>query len=222
MTSLNKRPATRSPNVPGLTPEHLPEIRPTNVPGLTPEDLLRVRPTSVPSLEDLPEIRPTNAKTVKKTGGASIASLSELAAISKTLNDESNRVNTLLNELERKLRALNLGVEAWAYQEPLSVSPSTFFDPDTEKGYEESRELVLGWTSVGEKGGLAVRTVSYIREEGEWIRKDEGPLTPLLQASRSTRIAALEKTDVLIEALTLRARQVVASIEKAAQAIDKL
>jgi uncharacterized protein YukE len=150
-----------------------------------------------------------------------MANLAELTALSTTLNQQSNRVNDLLKELEGKLYAMNLGVEVWAYDAPLSRTPKAWYDPDKDREYRESRDLVLGWARFGEKYGLTVQSVTY-RWEGKWVMTDEGPRTPLLQATREARIAALDKIDVLIEALTEQAREVVNSIQKAQQTIEKL
>ena len=79
-----------------------------------------------------------------------MAPLPELSAISNTLNDESNRVNALLNEFERKLCALNLGVEAW-------VTDQTLKDRRVVETYEKygegelyrSYDQQLGFGQIG-------------------------------------------------------------------------
>jgi len=151
-----------------------------------------------------------------------MSTLSNLSDLSTTLNQQSNKVNDLLKALEGKLYAMNLGVEVWAYDQPLSTSPRSFYAPDKDKEYRESIDLVLGWARLGEKFGLTVQVVEYTWEGGKWVMKNEGPRTPLLQASREARISALEKIDALVEALTVKAREVVDSIEKAEQTIEKL
>jgi hypothetical protein len=150
-----------------------------------------------------------------------MSNLANLSNLSTTLNQQSNKVNDLLKELEGKLYAMNLGVEVWAYDAPLSTSPSSFYDPDRDKEYRESLDLVLGWARTGEKFGLTVQAVTYTWE-GKWVMKNEGSRTPLLQASRETRILALEKVDALVEALTNKAQELVGSIQKAQETIDKL
>ena len=51
---------------------------------------------------------------------------------------------------------------------------------------------------------------------------DEGPRTPLLQASREVRVAALGKIDSLVNALAEKAQEIVESIKTAQRTIEKL
>lgn len=155
-----------------------------------------------------------------------MAPLPELSAISKTLNDESNRVNALLNEFERKLCALNLGVEAWITDQALT-------DRRTVETYEQGGELgemyrsydqQLGFGQIDDRWALVVRTVTFERPSvaSDWVVLNEGRPTALLQASRPIRIAALKLLGALVEALTEEASQVVQSIKTAEQTIENL
>jgi hypothetical protein len=131
-------------------------------------------------------------------------------------------VNELLKEFEQKLYAMNLGVEVWAYDDPLTTSPTSFYDGIKDQEYRESHDMVLGWGRLGEKFGLLVLSVKYRWELGKWVMIDENPRTPLLQAPREIRIAALGKIEALISALRERAQELVNSIKTAQQTIEKL
>ncbi len=151
-----------------------------------------------------------------------MSNLAVLTGLSKNLNRQSNQVNDLLKEFEQKLYALNLGVEEWAYDDPLATTPTNFYDGEKDREYRESYDVVLGWGRMGERYGLLIQSVTYRWEQDEWVMINEGPRTPLLQASREVRIAALEKVDSLIKALTERVKRVVESITVAERAIEKL
>jgi len=156
-----------------------------------------------------------------------MAPLPELSAISKTLNDESNRVNALLNEFERKLCALNLGVEAWVTDQALTDRRviETFEKYSGEEGeLYRSYDRQLGFGQIDDRWALVVRTVTFERPSmgSDWVMLSEGRPTALLQAARPIRVAALKTLDALVETLTEEAKQVVQSIKAAEQTIEKL
>lgn len=162
-----------------------------------------------------------------------MAPLKELSAVSTTLNDKSNKVTALLNEFQRKLCAMNLGVEAWVTSSPLTETlrveryqGSILLDSPKHQSHDEQ----LGFGPLGDKWGLLVRTVILERSQYEanigegydWDLVDEGTPTALLQASRPTRIAALSRLDALVRALTAKAEKVVKSIDSAEETINAL
>jgi hypothetical protein len=155
----------------------------------------------------------------------------------ETNEPSSNQVNELIKELEQKLSAMNLGVEAWVYHDPLTRSyslakatdqnakllPPEFGMVGFDKPCKEYNDVVLGWEDTGEKYALTVRTVTY-EWHGEWIRKDEERRTStlLLRASAQMRLDALTRFDALVSVLTERANQVIVSIKIARQTTDRL
>src|SRR5712692_6624421 len=96
-----------------------------------------------------------------------MAPLPELSAISKTLNDESNRVNALLLEFERKLCALNLGLEAWVTDQALTdrrlIETYEKYTGDQEGELYRSYDQQLGFGQIGDRWALVVRTVTFER-----------------------------------------------------------
>ena len=157
-----------------------------------------------------------------------MAPFPELAAISKTLNDESNRVNALLLEFERKLCALNLGVEAWVTDQALTdrrlIETYEKYTGDREGELYRSYDQQLGFGQIGDRWALVVRTVTFERPSvlSDWIVLSEGRPTALLQAARPIRVAALKTLDALVEALTEKAKDMVQSIKAVEQTIEKL
>ena len=100
--------------------------------------------------------------------------LQELETISRTLNAESNELNTIISAFNAKLARLNVGLEAW-------------LSPDEDHNQ-------IGYAKVNDQWQLAVRYC----EEIDWVvnphwSEDAGyepkpgtryDVTPLLQASR--------------------------------------
>ena len=138
--------------------------------------------------------------------------LQELETISRTLNAESNELNTIISAFNAKLATLNVGLEEW-------------LSPDEDHNQ-------IGYAKVNDQWQLAVRYC----EEIDWVLKphwseDAGyepkpgtryDVTPLLQASRELRVRALEYMDALIGNLTQNARGRLKSIKSAKKLVATL
>lgn len=158
-----------------------------------------------------------------------MANLQDLANLSKALNQQSNQVNQILQDLEKKLQGMNLGVEAWAEDDPLEESPYTFIPQDSDREYKYLKSAILGFSRHG--GDEFVLTVKICRYQHDglnaygqdnWKEIDTETVRPLLQASRELRVKALDKIESLLDVLTREAQSVIAAIEKGRKTVDKL
>jgi len=151
------------------------------------------------------------------------AALSDVAA---RLNAQSDTVNQLIELFQDKLRALNVGLEAWVLlkSEPGSVvvpvpgprlttrqpAPATPVTMEVSVGHARGDE---GW-------GLFVRRIAYkpqpsvfppatgeVVSVAKWIK--------LVDASRAIRVEALGAFPKLLEALKIAAESAVQTIENA-------
>jgi len=151
------------------------------------------------------------------------AALSDVAA---RLNAQSDTVNQLIELFQDKLRALNVGLEAWVLlkSEPGSVvvpvpgprlttrqpAPATPVTMEVSVGHARGDE---GW-------GLFVRRIAYkpqpsvfppatgeVVSVAKWIK--------LVDASRAIRVEALGTFPKLLEALKIAAESAVQTIENA-------
>ncbi len=176
--------------------------------------------------------------------------LDDLAALSKKLNEESNQINTILANFEKRLGEMNLGIEAW-------VRPWGFLgvhSPGLGQGHwtaltidfstqDDGEELmnceVLGYGvplemhASNPKGkesrySLLVRKELYYKElseddsEPSWVFQGTDSTIPLLQASRELRLAALERLEYLVEALEIESQRLLSTIEKGRKIVEQL
>jgi len=141
--------------------------------------------------------------------------LAELSDLAKQLNSQTDSLNDAISALNRRLTAMNIGIECYL-DRPL-ISSGMSKDGDTK--YEE--DTYLGYDKVGHEGAweLAIKEerieYQWDRDSGEEIPVTETWYTPLLRESRDVRLKAVEQFDELIGALTRQAKKKLAGIETA-------
>jgi hypothetical protein len=122
------------------------------------------------------------------------AVFAELAFLAQTLNSETNDLNTTIQTINEKLRALNFGVEVWC------------------KG---SDGVDFGFCRIGDPSEwqLAAR---WIDQDFGQVKK-ENHYAPLLKKNRNERIEGLEVVPEILRKLKEEAEHKVAAIRKAKQ-----
>jgi hypothetical protein len=149
------------------------------------------------------------------------ASLSDAAA---RLNAESDGINLLIEQLQEKLRTLNLGLEAWvllqaepgaaATAPPPRIGPLA---PPTTVRIETS----LGYARGADGWALYVKRIAYrAKSSSPFLPEEPEPVTvnkwlKLPDASRAVRIQALRAFPQLLEQLKAAAESAVDAIEQA-------
>jgi hypothetical protein len=159
------------------------------------------------------------------------ALLTTLTNTAETLNAESADINTLIDQMEEKLQALNLGFEVWVNRCPLTerLSEEENYDRDIGNGPLVTRgtqDTQLGYTKIGDAWRLAIRTATwqYVDPEqpdGEAKEIVHGNPTPLNDAPRHLRIKALEAFPALIWLLQEEAEKALQAITRAKKFIIK-
>jgi hypothetical protein len=151
------------------------------------------------------------------------AALSDVAA---RLNAKSDTVNQLIEQFQDKLRALNVGLEAWVL---LKSEPGSVVVPvpgprlttrQPAPATPVTMEIAVGHARGDEGWGLFVRRIAYKPQHGifppatgevvsvaKWIK--------LVDASRAIRVEALGAFPKLLEALKIAAESAVQTIENA-------
>jgi hypothetical protein len=137
-----------------------------------------------------------------------------LSRLAQKLNQTTDSYTQSLTDVEKQLREMNIGVEAWI-EISETVKSGT---PDRET----SLRKMLGYSRVTDGWSLAVKTVRVERgcQENDpnnlWenIYEEEAP-KPLLKASRDVRIEAAEHVPVLLAAIEGRVAQLIQSVEEA-------
>lgn len=148
------------------------------------------------------------------------AALSDAAA---RLNAESDAINQLIDQLHEKLRALNIGLEAWVL---LQTEPGSATTPGPRAGIPAPPTTVRVETSVGyarsvDGWGLYVKRIAYrAKPPTLFLVEEPEPVTvnkwlKLSDASRAIRIDALRAFPKLLERLKAAAESAVDAIEQA-------
>jgi hypothetical protein len=140
--------------------------------------------------------------------------LSQLSSLAQVLNQETDSYTKSLTELEKKINALNLGIETWVLLIESGESGNS------NRGIY--RQTLLGYAKTDEGWGFAVQERRVERGffendsscpyENEY---DEGPAKLLLKSSRDLRIRAARKIEDLLQGLIAKANDVIPTLKKA-------
>lgn len=147
-----------------------------------------------------------------------------LEAKAARLNEASDNANKVLSGIEKRLIDMNIGIEVWD-SEPLDIAI-----PEGDLGPNKTSSQivqVLGFARAEGKWCLAVKPIRLVDGffQGDMDspfqnRYGAGPPTPLLQAARALRIAALRKMPKFIAALDEHVAETVNEIEKTANKLQ--
>jgi hypothetical protein len=143
----------------------------------------------------------------------------EAEKVAKTLNERSNRIQSAIQEMEQKLQTLNLGLEYWLDEDPLSNEGSEVDEEDSrDSPTRVQREL--GYAKIAGSWGLFIRRARYEEHNNGytspwWELTESSEIQPLQKASRQLRIRALDRFPGLIRALTQEAENAISTIEQA-------
>jgi hypothetical protein len=170
--------------------------------------------------------------------------LEDLAHLSERLNANTDQLNTELKAIEDRINALSLGVEAWVTRRPLQEEFTNEWAALAKNALVASAALgdakrsrtaaELGYARFPDGWKLAVRTVTYpqtrtpgsidwdepatLGDAGEVCREAK----PLLRASRTLRMKAVDRIPDLIDALHAAGIQVAEAVEKARKISNSL
>lgn len=88
-----------------------------------------------------------------------VDTIKELSDLSRQLNQESDKVNSIILRINENLANLNLGVEVWLTGEPIETGERG--EVETESGWTEEciQEAILGYCRIGRAWELAVKDV---------------------------------------------------------------
>lgn len=148
----------------------------------------------------------------------------ELTELSRRLNKDSDEVTSLIEQFEKKLKSLSLGIEIWLSKNPLQT--------DINQGdlrRSEHKETWLGYARLENKWALAVKDVrvcdgQFDGDENMPYREvfDLGNARSLVEASRLLRLEAVPKLGRLLGALKAKTESLLAELEKAKSTVGGL
>ncbi len=160
-----------------------------------------------------------------------VADLQELSSLSKKLNAQSDKINSSIITINKKLANQNIGLRVWLdgwAQNTVSKSDWEPVNANQIGNYPRERTVIyLGYDYIADEWQLAVKqaieTESYEPEVGETVLElSSAEYQPLLKSSRATRISALAKVPRLLDAIQQRVLQVLQDIEAAEKAAEAL
>jgi hypothetical protein len=161
-----------------------------------------------------------------------MVTLKELTPVTEALNTKSNEVNQIIADLNAKLSKLKIGISATT----VAIAVGNWHDAINTSAdvVSRSRELsMLGYNKINEQWQLGIascwETQAYENGVPQKDNYGDGETeagnlewTPLLQASRSLRIAALSHVEQLITEMHRLAKSEIETIDQARKLADKL
>jgi hypothetical protein len=153
----------------------------------------------------------------------------QLSILSQQLNEQSETLNDTIEEWNKRLEALRLGITVWLDFDPLTTT-GVYYEPD-ENGnrWKKRDDVVLGYDRIDGRWQLAVKEVYLVwsqdRRGEEQVEYDSPQeVTRLLSSSRELRMQAMSKLDELVRRIKrelTRRLEVVAKAQKLGE-IEKL
>ena len=153
------------------------------------------------------------------------SSVDALKKLAVTLNQETEDLNKLIENLESELDSCKIGVSIWL---DVVLDKRTSIEIVERHGRDPDEEQVregwdLGYCKVGDKWRIAVKktrsgsrddtTDQFGNDESVWA--DVGNPLPLVQAPRVVRVQAASLLDDLLETLHRRVAGFVKDIQEA-------
>ena len=158
-----------------------------------------------------------------------VDTINELSNLARQLNQKSDKLNSIITEVNQKLLALNIGIEVWLKNEPLTMADHSTFNAEGEPCLPWSEATILGYAEVDDEWQLAVKHCLLADKEVNprftrtivTVTNSTDP-TPLSHASRTLRTKAMCRIPTLLDHLKAAAQRTVQSIEEAEKATEKL
>ncbi|SRR6266568_3912151 len=158
--------------------------------------------------------------------------LKDLSVLSQHLNTVTDELNTALKDIESRLNALSLGVEAWVVKRPLNEEFHESGRDETGEPVRGRTAIELGYARLSDGWALVIRSVWYGQElvqtsNSHWEWSDTGQQSPydskpLLRASRTLRAAAVDRIPDLVDALHEAGSKMADAVEKARKISESL
>ena len=150
-----------------------------------------------------------------------INQLAELSRLAETLNKETDTYTDALAQLEKKLRKMNLGVEAWVCLKAVGTKGTP------ERG--TSIDTMLGYAKTPDGWGFAVKDVRVENglyegyEDCPWENAyEQGEPKLLLKSSREVRMLAAQRIEYLLSELQTRMTEAIKSLQEARTLAERI
>ena len=150
------------------------------------------------------------------------AKIAELSPLAKQVNQKTDEINRVISTLNDKLAKLNLGIEVWLDHPRNALAVSDWEDEATHR---ERTFWFFGYDRLGDKWQLAVKEVTeeLTIEDGEENVEEVNPkFFPLLSASRTLRLAALEQIPRLLDQMKEEGKKLLETVSAAEKLAESL
>lgn len=152
--------------------------------------------------------------------------INELSGLSRKLNQKSDKLNSIIAEVNKKLKNLNFGIETWLTTLPVELSDVETTDENWNPCDPWRSITYLGYCSVEDEWQLAVKEAVLTEKrnfDGDtYDSVSDSTVKPLLKATRPVRTKAMNLIPSLLTQIQISAQQTLASIEKAEEAAANL
>jgi hypothetical protein len=154
-----------------------------------------------------------------------VDTISELSELSRKLNQKSDKINSIIATINKKLAAQNFGLEVWLEHWP--IESGNFEKLSDEMLPREKSVTYLGYCNVEDEWQLATKSGTLVedvnRDVGEiFTELTEVSYNALLKEARSIRVKALPLVPRLLDHLKVEAESLLKFIDQAEQAAEKL
>ena len=151
-----------------------------------------------------------------------VDTIKELSGLSQQLNKKSDKLNSIIAEINQKLLALNIGIEVWLIDWPLVEDDPRDYNEDIEPCAPWRSATLLGYAEADDEWQLAIKECVLTEIEQQDVVSNSRMPRPLSRASRVLRASAMSAIPNLLDQLKVRAEHVLRSIDKAEKAAEKL
>ncbi len=155
-----------------------------------------------------------------------VDTITELSSLSKKLNKDSNKLNSIISSINESLAKLNLGLEVWLTT-PVVSDDWKDYDDTSDRVAPWCEATILGYTRVEDQWQLTVQEATLVKLDDRYgneyneAKNSRTPI-PLLKASREVRLNAMSLLPMLLDELKRRGEELLQEIAKAEQAAEKL
>lgn len=144
------------------------------------------------------------------------ARMVQLGHAARRLNDGSDKLNRLIAQIDGTLGRLMIGMP---YVHPRPISELVTFDADNKRVIEVA---YLTYDKIRDGYHLAVKTVKILESKKALGSEAPGAVTPLLEAPRKLRYAAIDVLPELVSGLATQVDDIVAKMERRCDVAESL
>lgn len=154
---------------------------------------------------------------------STLPAFQKLTEVAKKLNDESDKINKLIERFQDKLNSLNVGLEVWLERDPLEewreeddeeVSNETWGERTPAEEEPKIYKRLLGYTKSYDGWAVSVKTIAeYYDHKGRFQSIDvANSEIELLKESREIRLESVTLFPQLLEEITARAEGLITQV----------